>query len=415
MSSPNTKIRFNKNGIFAALVLAVILITAFSAYSLGYQAGTTKPVNINIEELSDIEQPEGSEPKADFSIFWEVWDELKKKHPGFDGVDKQDLVYGAVRGLTDALGDPNTIFFEPEDSQRFGEDISGHFTGIGVEIGKRDDRLVVVAPLAGSPGEKAGLLPGDIIVAIDEKLTNGMNLDEAVKKIRGPKGSIVVLTVRTKDEIATKEISVVRDNIEVPSVGSAMLEDNILHIKIHNFSANTPILFYTEMVKYAFTEVRGVILDLRNNPGGFLDVGIDAAGWFIGKDKLVVTELFSSGEKEEFYSTGSGIFKDIPLVVLVNEGSASASEILAGAIKYHRGVKLVGTQTFGKGTVQQLDRLSEGSSIKVTVANWLLPDGALIEGAGITPDVVIEQNEEDILDDIDTQLQKAIQTLKESL
>ncbi|MCR4260889.1 MAG: S41 family peptidase [Candidatus Colwellbacteria bacterium] len=415
MTPKPTSPKINKNGIFAALVLAMIFITAVSAYSLGYQAGVARPVNINIDELSNIEQPEESEPKTDFSIFWEVWDELREKHPDFETVDKQDLVYGAVRGLTDALGDPNTMFFDPEDSERFDEDISGHFTGIGVELDMKDDQLVVVTPLVGSPGDKAGLLPGDIIVAIDGESAGDIGIDEAVKKIRGPRGSTVVLTIRTNGNAANREVSIVRDNIEVPSIESKMIEDNLLYIRIYNFSANTPILFYTEMLKYAFTNIEGVVLDLRNNPGGFLDVGIDAAGWFTGADKLIVTELFSSGEKEEFYSTGSGIFDSTPLVVLVNKGSASAAEILAGAIKYYQGAKLVGTQTFGKGTVQQLDHLSDGSSIKITIAHWLLPDGSLIEGLGITPDIVIEQGEEDILDGTDTQLQKAIQTLKESL
>lgn len=415
MPPERKKNKTSRNSVVALVVLALISIAAVSAYGLGYQAGIAKPVNISIEELSNIEQPEGSEPKVDFSIFWEVWDELKKKHPDFDKTDKQKLVYGAVKGLTDALGDPNTIFFEPEDSQRFGEDISGHFVGIGIEIDVKDDHLVVIAPLAESPAEKAGLVSGDVIIAIDGKSSLGIGLDEAVKRIRGPQGSSVVLTIRSEGQATTREVTIVRDNIEVPSVKSEMLENKLLYIRIYNFSANTPVLFYSEMLKYAFAQIDGVVLDLRNNPGGFLDVGIDAAGWFIGPNKLVVTELFSSGEKEEFYSSSSGIFDDVPLVVLVNEGSASASEILAGAIKFHRGTKLVGTQTFGKGTVQQLDYLSEGSSIKVTVANWLLPDGNLIEGSGIAPDVVVEESEEDILDKVDVQLQKAIQVLKESL
>lgn len=407
------KAKLNKNGALTAFI--VFLVATLSAYSLGYQSGISNPRSIKIEELSNIEQPGDSEPKADFSIFWEVWDELKSKHPDFDEADKQSLVYGAVNGLTEALGDPNTIFFTPEDSQRFGEDISGHFTGIGVEVDIKDDQLVIISPLAGSPGDLAGLLPGDIIVAIDGIPARTLSLDQAVKKIRGPKGTTVLLTIRANGYTNNKDVSIVRQNIEVPSIKSELMEDNLLYVRIYNFSANTPMLFYTDIAKYAFSDINGVVLDLRNNPGGFLDVGIDAASWFIGKDKLVVTELFSSGEKEEFFSTSSGIFDEIPVVVLINEGSASASEILAGAIRYHRGAKLVGTQTYGKGTVQQLDYLSGGSSIKVTIANWLLPDGTLIDKLGITPDVIVEEDEEDFLNGTDTQLQKAIQTLKESL
>ena len=413
MSLQIAKAKLKKSSALTAFI--VFLAATISAYGLGYQAGSANPRNITVEELSNIEQPEDSEPKIDFSIFWEVWDELRSKHPDFDKADKQALIYGAVSGLTDALGDPNTIFFSPEDSQRFGEDISGHFTGIGVEVDMKDDQLVIISPLAGSPGDLAGLLPGDIIVAIDGVPTSSLTLDEAVKKIRGPRGTTVVLTIRSNGYATNKDVSIVRQNIEVPSIDSELMEDNLLYVRIYNFSANTPMLFYADMAQYAFSDIDGVILDLRNNPGGFLDVGIDAAGWFVGKDKLVVTELFSSGEKQEFFSTGSGIFDEIPIVVLINKGSASASEILAGAIRYHRGAKLVGTQTFGKGTVQQLDYLSGGSSIKVTIANWLLPDGTLIEGLGITPDVVVEENEEDILDGKDTQLEKAIQTLKETL
>lgn len=409
-----SKIKLSKDTYFSIITLIVVVLTAFSSYGLGYQAGIATPRTIQIDELSNIAQPDGSEPRVDFSIFWEAWDALKEKHPDFDDADKRELVYGAVSGMTEALGDPNTIFFKPEDSIRFNEDISGHFTGIGIEIDMKDDRLIVIAPLAGSPAEKAGLSAGDIIVGIDGESTAGISLDEAIKKIRGEKGTTVILTIRSNGSAANKDVSIVRDDIEVPSVQTEMLEGKILYIRISDFSANTPLLFYTEMAKYVFENINGVVLDLRNNPGGFLDVSVDATGWFIGGDKLVATELFSSGDREEFYSSGPGILDHIPMVVLVNEGSASASEIMAGAIRYHRGAKLVGAQTFGKGTVQQLDQLTNGSSIKITIANWLLPDGSIIEGVGITPDISVEQNEEDILDGRDTQLEKAIEVLQSS-
>lgn len=393
----------------------VLGITAFGSYTLGYQSGVDTPRIINIDELTNINQPEDSEPKVDFAIFWEVWDKLRERHPGFEEADKQELIYGAVRGLTDALGDPNTAFFTPGESVRFSEDISGSFTGIGAEIGAKEEQLIIIAPLSRSPAEKAGLLPGDIILAIDGESTASLTIDEAVGKIRGPKGSTVSLTIHRGEENDSQEISVVRDEIRIPSVETERLEDGILYIRIHNFSANTPLIFYAELLRNAFNPTRGVVLDLRNNPGGFLDVSIEAAGWFMGDGKLVVTEQFSSGEKDDFYTSGSGPLKDLPLVVLVNEGSASASEILAGALRYHRNSLLIGAQTFGKGTVQQYEPLRDNSSIKITVANWLLPDGTLIEGAGLEPDIVIEQQEDDFINGSDTQLEAAIEALKNQL
>ncbi len=402
--------------LLAVVVLALFLgTTAFAAYTLGYKAGIANPRTVVVEELTNIEQPPDSEPKIDFSIFWEVWDQLREKHPGFEDIDKQTLVYGAVKGLTNALGDPNTVFFTPSESKRFGEDISGSFSGIGIEISIRDDQLVVVAPLAKSPAEKAGLQAGDIILAIDGDSTKGITIDEAVDKIRGVKGSTVELTIRRAEESEVRTFPIVRQEIQVPSVEARKLEDGILYLRIHNFSANTPLMFYTELLKNAFDPTRGVVLDLRNNPGGFLDIGIEATGWFIGNDKLVVTEQFSSGEENPFYSRGSGPLKELPLVILVNEGSASAAEIMAGAIRHHRGTKLIGTPTFGKGTVQQFDQLSDSSSIKVTVANWLLPNGDLIEGAGLQPDITVEQPEDDIINGSDTQLQKAVEVLKSQM
>ncbi|MDP3953639.1 MAG: S41 family peptidase [bacterium] len=398
------------------VVLALLLgASAFGSYNLGYQSGLNTPRAINVDELVNINQPEDSEPKVDFAIFWEVWDKLRERHPEFEGADKQELIYGAVQGLTDALGDPNTVFFTPDESRRFSEDISGAFTGIGAEIGTKEEQLVIIAPLSRSPAEKAGLLPGDAILAIDGQSTQGLTIDEAVEKIRGAKGTTVTLTIHRDGEDGPRDFSIVRDEIRVPSVETERMEDGILYIRIHNFSANTPLIFYAELLKNAFTPTRGIVLDLRNNPGGFLDVSIEAAGWFMGEGKLVVTEQFSSGAKDDFFTRGTGPLKDLPLVVLVNEGSASASEILAGALRYHKGSLLIGSKTFGKGTVQQYEGLSDGSSIKITVANWLLPDGALIEGAGLEPDIAISQPEDDLINGSDTQLQRAIEALKAQL
>lgn len=412
------KLKLSKETAIFVVIAAIAFGAASAAfYNLGFQQGLQQTRNIVIEDVINIEQPESDEEngRVDFSIFWEAWDELKQKHPNFDDADKSNLVYGAIKGLTQALGDPNTLFYTPADADRFNEDIRGKFSGVGIEISLRDDRLVVVAPLTGTPAEKAGLKPGDVILAIDGESTTGISIDAAVQKIRGEEGSTVVLTITREGFVSPQDFSIERTSIQIPSVESKYLEDDILYIKIHNFTANTPFLFYSQIVKNVFQNTEGVILDLRNNPGGFLDVSVEAAGWFVGQNKLIVTEEFSSGETQQFFSNSRGVLKDLPLVVLVNEGSASASEILAGAIKFHRDILLIGQPTFGKGTVQELEGLTDGSSIKVTVANWLLPDGTLIEGKGITPDILVEETDQDILDGKDPQLDRALQMLKSQL
>ncbi|MDD5710714.1 MAG: S41 family peptidase, partial [Candidatus Colwellbacteria bacterium] len=374
--------------------------------------------NIVIQNVANMEAPEDSEAEdVDFSVFWEVWDMLQAKHPEIGTVDKQNLVYGAIKGLADAIGDPNTVFFTPEDAKKFNDDISGNFSGIGAEIGIRDGQLLVIAPLKDSPAEKAGIQAEDRVLAIDGASTVGISAEEAAKKMRGEAGTTVVLRISRNGLSEGLDISIVRDNIEIPTIDTSKVgkDGNILHIQIYNFNSNLSSLFRKTALGFRLTNRDGIILDLRNNPGGFLDEAVDLAGWFLEEGKVVVLEQFASGKEKAFEADGNGALKDVPVVILVNGGSASASEIVAGALRVNRGIQLVGETTFGKGTVQQLEGLSDDSSLKVTVASWLLPDGTLIEGNGLVPNYVVEITDEDVLAGRDPQLEKAIELLEAQL
>lgn len=394
----------------AAVLIALV---AGASYNIGYETGLKETKNIVIENVTNPDAPE--EATADFRLFWEAWDILKKKHTRGGEITARELLYGAIRGLAGAFGDPNTVFFTPEDSEKFSEDIAGEFSGIGAEIGMRENQLVVIAPLRDTPAERAGLQPGDKILAIDGVSTDGMSVDEAVKRIRGELGTTVTLTIFRDDGIGEREVPIVRENVVVPTVEWEMKDGNIVYLQLSSFSGNTPLAFQRAMIGALFQGADGMVLDLRGNPGGLLDVSVYLAGWFLDRGDVVVTEKFASGEERVFRARGNEALKDFPVVVLINGGSASASEILAGALRYHRGITIVGERSFGKGTVQQLETLSDGSTLKVTVADWLLPDGTIIEGNGIVPDVEVALTPSDIEAGRDPQLEKAIELLKAEL
>jgi carboxyl-terminal processing protease len=298
----------------------------------------------------------------------------------------------------------------PSDAQKFTEDISGEFSGIGAEIGIRDGQLVVVSPMKDSPAERAGLKPMDKILMVDSENTDGFTTDDAVKIIRGEKGTAVVLTIFRDSWAEPKKISIIRDTIIIPTMEWEM-RGNIAYVRLYNFYEKAPYLFYQMAIDFSQYNPRGMVLDLRNDPGGYLNVAINLAGWFMDGGKVVVVEEFGNGEKQEYTSYGNGYFKNIPVVVLVNGGSASASEILAGALRDIRGSKLVGEKTFGKGTVQEVEQLSDGSLAKITVAHWRLPGGLIIEKNGLEPDYEVKITEEDMLAGRDPQLEKAIEVL----
>lgn len=354
--------------------------------------------------------------EIDFSLFWETYYKLQEKFVNKEKLDIQTMIYGAVSGMVKSLEDPYTIFLNPEDTQKFIAEVKGIFEGVGMEIGIREGQLQVIAPLEGTPAQKAGLRAGDKIIKINEKLTADMTIEEAVDLIRGPKETNVILTIYRKNWSASKEIYLTREVIEIPSLKWELLseeDDKIAYLKLYQFSEAANSDFNKAANEILKSSAERIILDLRNNPGGYLQVAQNIAAWFLKRGDVVVIEDFGGEiENKEYQAQGPSRFLTYPVVILINQGSASGSEILAGALRDNREIKLIGEKSFGKGSVQELEGLSEGSSLKVTVARWLTPKGELIAGIGLEPDVEVEMTEEDYEEEKDPQLNKAIEIIK---
>lgn len=395
------------NKTFSSLLLVFALIVSFAG---GFYFGKIETVAPPLEGVRDI--AEGQPSAVDFSLFWDAWRVLQEKYVDADALDFQAMVYGAIQGMVESLGDPHTVFLTPGDTKRFLEDVSGSFEGIGIEIGVRERQLRVIAPLEGTPAQKAGLRAGDRIVKIDDTLSADITLDEAVALIRGPKGTAVTLGILRDDWTELRDFAIVRDVVDVPSVAWELREGNIAFIELFQFSERAGSDFQKAAGEILNSQAKRIVLDMRDNPGGFLETSVDIAGWFLKRGEIVVIEDFGEDEtQKEYKAKGNARFSSYPIVVLINEGSASASEILAGALKDNRGVLLVGKRSFGKGSVQELEQLDD-SSLKVTVANWLTPKGSLITGKGLEPDIIVEMTEEDYDQERDPQLDKAIEVLK---
>ena len=377
-------------------LIAVIVV----AFVFGFYAGQIQ---------CEICPPE----QIDFSLFWQAWDTLQKRFVNQEEFNTQQMIYGAISGMVKSLEDPYTVFLDPDDTKRFIEDIKGSFEGVGMEIGIRKSQLTVIAPLEGTPAQKAGLRAGDKILKVDETSTIDISIDEAVDLIRGPKGTEVVLTIYRKEWENTREIPIVRGVIEVPSLKLEILDDNIAYLELYQFSEKANFDFSKAATEILQSPAEKIILDLRNNPGGYLEVAQDIAGWFLERGQIVVIEDFSQGEQKEYLSKGPSRLLEYPLVILINQGSASGSEILAGALRDNRDIKLIGEKSFGKGSVQELERLKEGSSLKITIAKWLTPKGELITDVGLEPDIKQEMTDEDYEQERDPQLDRAIEEIKE--
>jgi carboxyl-terminal processing protease len=347
------------------------------------------------------------EKEVDLSIFWEAWHQMETNYLHTEVLNVQNQIYGATKGLVDSLEDPYTVFMTPDEYSDFEQAMSGEFEGIGAEIGVKDGNIVIITPLKGSPAEISGLMAGDVVFKINDESTQGMTIQQAVTKIRGPKGEKVELTVLREGENEPIEISIVRDNIVLKSVEWRM-EDDIAIVELSQFG-NSVLREFNEFLSEALLlKPKGIILDLRNNGGGLLDACVEIASEFLENKVIVQTEGGRFGNTAEILSNKTGAFLDVPLIVLINKGSASASEIFAGSMQDHGRALLIGEQSFGKGSVQNLIPLSDGSSLKVTMAEWITPLGRSINEEGITPEIEIERTREDFENDRDPVLEEAL-------
>lgn len=369
--------------------------------------------------IGDSTQPES----VDFSALWRAWRIIDEKfvpaavasstpYAATSSVESaQKRVYGMISGLVDSLDDPYSFFLPPAEKQEFADSMSGLFEGVGMEIDVKDEVLTVVSPIKDAPAYKAGIKAGDTVGKINDELTQGLSVEEAVKKIRGPKGTVVTLTIMREGWTVPRDIAVTRDIINVPVVTTEDKGNGVFVISVRTFTANSSELFRAALREFVESKNPKLILDMRGNPGGYLEASVEMASWFLPSGAVVVTEDYAGhGSNIVHRSSGYNIFNEsLVLAILVDKGSASASEILAGALRDHGIGKLVGTNTYGKGSVQELVEITPDTSIKLTVARWMGPAGDHIPLTGIVPDVIVPVTEEDIKAGKDPQMEAAIE------
>jgi carboxyl-terminal processing protease len=400
-------------------VFVVVILICVSFYG-GFSYSQIKSAKNSssskaIENIFSQNRSEEPPKNVDFGLFWETWNLLNEKYVDKSKLDQTKMIYGAISGMIKSLGDPFSSFMNPEESQQFSDDMQGTFDGIGVEIGMKNDILTVISPLEGTPAANAGLRAGDKIIKIGDTVTSDMSIDEAVTKIRGPKDTEIVLTILREKDNNPKEIRIMRGTINVKSVKLEFKDNGIAIVKISKFGDDTTSEMNKASSQIVSARSKGIILDLRNNPGGYLESAIDISSKFVPEGEVVVSEEDRNGQKDDYKARGGSILEGIPVVVLVNSGSASASEITAGALRDDLGAPLVGKKTFGKGSVQQLEKLTGGSTLRVTIARWLTPNGDYIMEKGIEPNIDVDLSEEDYNNDRDPQLDKGLEILKEKI
>lgn len=392
------------------IVVVIVLMTlSFIGGLLLNESSAIVTGTATIRNLQS-EKPAYLHRDVDFGVYWEAFELVKERFIDSENVLDTELFYGSLSGMVRALGDPHTEFLDPKITKEFNQELGGSIQGIGAEISIKQDVLTVISPLPGTPAEEAGLQSGDIILAIDGVETFNMTLDAAVYRIRGKKGTEVVLEVFSPGDEDSREVTIRRDEIDIISVEWDVVHDNIAYIELRYFNQDTKVQFDKIAKQVLATDPDAIILDVRNNPGGFLGVAVDVASYWV-EDKPVVYERFGDGDISTYQARDIALFKDIKTVVLVNEGSASASEIVAGALQDYELATIIGETTFGKGSVQELHELSDGSTVKVTIAEWLTPHRQVIRDVGITPDVVVELTREEYDNDLDPQLDSAIEFL----
>ena len=380
----------------------LILLVALVAVSSGsYYAGLQ-------QVLGGRQIAPDPQVQSQFKVFWEAWNLVESDYVDESTVDEREMTYGAIQGMLSSLDDANTRFSDPVDAVHVEEHIRGSFDGIGVRVELRDGRMTVVAPLEDSPGEKAGLRGGDVITHVNGEDITKHTLNESVRLIRGPRGTKVTLTIERQGQ-PPFDVEIIRAEIKIISVRGEMLGD-IAYLKLNNFNANSSDQLTSKVEELLAEEPVGLILDLRNNPGGLLSSAVHVTSQFLSSG-VVLREERRDADPQVFAVQSGGIATEIPMVVLVNSGSASASEIVAGALQDTGRAIIIGEKTFGKGTVQTINRLSDGSILHLTIARWSTPDDRLIEKVGLEPDIVIELTDDDRASDRDPQLERAKQHL----
>lgn len=408
-----SKARFSK---YIGVYLAIILFVC--AFGLGVLAGQAYYVKkqiqnengqIEISKVINLNRTLNKSDEVNFNQFWEIWDKIKQKYVNTD-VKDVDLFYGAIQGMVYALGDPYSVYMIPKTADEFAKDLSGEFEGIGAEIGIKGGQLTVVSPLTDSPAEKAGLRAGDRILAIDKVSTFGMDVNTAVNQIRGKAGTEVVLTITRNGASKAFEVKIIRDKINVPSVNFSWQGDKVAYIRVLQFNEDTETQFDKYADRLTKEGAKGIVLDLRNNPGGFLDTAVSMGSEWVDNG-VIVSEKSDSGSGKDHPVVGQHRLLGYKTVVLVNGGSASASEIVAGALQDHGKATIVGEKTFGKGSVQDFETFSDGSALKLTVAEWYTPNGRNINKDGIKPDIEFKEDWENEKVGEDTMLDKALELL----
>lgn len=405
--SPKPSKRFMQKAPWFLLIIGFVLLGFRSGYYFGSQGFKFEPKEFKV--INQKDQPS----IVDYSLFWKALDVINEKYID-QPLDSQKVLYGAIKGAVAASGDQYTEFFTPEDLKSFKTEMKGSFDGIGAEVGRKNGMIVVVAPLDDSPAQKAGIMAKDYILEVDGKLTADWTVEEAVKAIRGPRGSTVTLKIFRDSKPTPFEVKITRAQINIKSVKvgyKSIQGQQVGVITVTRFGDDTNQLFNSAVTEIMSKGVDKLVLDLRNNPGGYLESAVNLSSYWLPSGKLVVTEAHSEKDTVEFKSKGFGKLEKIKTVVLINGGSASASEILAGALQDYKIAKLIGEKSFGKGSVQELVELPGDSAVKVTVAKWITPGGKHLNKDGLVPDLEVKRTSEDIEKDLDPQMDKALEEI----
>ncbi len=390
-------------------IFTIILVTIFIAVAFGAGFGIGKGI-LKIEGGKPVlTGMDNDKDDVDFGLFWEIWDLVDEKYNG--NSDYQNMIYGSIEGMISSLSDPYSVFMDPDTTKEFMGDLDGSFGGIGAEVSLTKDQLTIVSPLKGSPAEKAGIKAGDLIMAIDGEDTSDMTLGKAVSLMRGDPKTEVVLTIIRESADKPLKIKIIRDVVEIESIKYELKKNKIAYVELARFADDTTRKFDEAIEKMKKDGAKKMVLDLRNNPGGYLDTAVEIVDFFL-EDGVVVKEEFGDGSKKTFEATKGAKLDGFEIVILINKGSASGSEIVAGALKDYDKAYLIGETSFGKGSVQDLEEFSDGSSLRLTVAKWLTPDGIWVHEKGIEPDLVVEISDNDAKKKIDRQLEKALEYLK---